>query len=181
VILESLLHQFLRPLSLPESRIQYPLFGVCMEFELFSQLANNCSEVSENPSTTFTAGHWCSVVLPCVVRGCRIVSSRWQARPLQKEQAMRDNLRRDRAIGDAFTPGYPGQPTGTVARHWTPRAALLSGMVGSQSTPRPSVATTMPDGAKPESRGKRWARWLDHERIVAAGDFLPSVALFWTP
>ena len=37
---------------------------------------------------------------------------------------MSDNLRRYRAIRDAFIQGYPGQPTGTVARHLThPRRA----------------------------------------------------------
>ena len=66
---------------------------------------------------------------------------------------MSDNLRSYRAIRDAFTLWYPGQPTGTVARHLTTLAALISGMVGSTSTQLPSVATTMPDGATPESRG----------------------------
>ena len=42
---------------------------------------------------------------------------------------MRDNLRRYRAIRDALTQGYPGQPTGTVSRHWTTLAALISGIV----------------------------------------------------
>ena len=32
---------------------------------------------------------------------------------------MSDNLRRYRAIRDALTQWYPGQPTGTVARHLT--------------------------------------------------------------
>jgi hypothetical protein len=38
VIIESFLHQFLCPLSLPESRIPYSLFGVSMEFEFLSKL-----------------------------------------------------------------------------------------------------------------------------------------------
>ena len=38
MIIESLLHQFLYPLSLLESRIQYPLFSVRMEFEILSKL-----------------------------------------------------------------------------------------------------------------------------------------------
>src|SRR5216683_2903329 len=60
----------------------------------------------------------------------------WKARPVQKEHTMSDNLRRYRAIRDALTQGYPGQPTGTVARHLTTLAALISGIVGSQSTGR---------------------------------------------
>ncbi len=88
---------------------------------------------------------------------------------------MSDNLRRDRAIRDAFTQWYPGQPTGTVARHLTTLAALLSDIVGSKSTQLPSVATKIPDGAKPESRVKRLTRWLDNERSFEEGYFLPSV------
>jgi hypothetical protein len=86
---------------------------------------------------------------------------------------MSDNLRRYRAIRDAFTQGYPGQPTGTVTRHLTTLAALISGIVGSKSPQLPSVATKIPDGTKPESRVKRLTRWLDNERILAEVSFLP--------
>jgi len=94
---------------------------------------------------------------------------------------MSDNLRSYRAIRDAFTPWYPGQPTGTVARHLTTLAALISGMVGSTSTQLPSVATTIPDGATPESRVKRLTRWLDNERILEEGYFVPYVDIVLTP
>ena len=93
---------------------------------------------------------------------------------------MSDNLRRYRAIRDALTPWYPGQPTGTVARHLTTLAALISGIVGSKSTQLPSVATKIPDGAKPESRVKRLTRWLDNERILEEVYFLPYVDLLLT-
>ena len=86
---------------------------------------------------------------------------------------MSDNLRRYRAIRDALTQGYPSQPTGTVARHLTTLAALISGIVGSKSTQLPSVATKIPDGTKPESRVKRLTRWLDNERILEEVYFLP--------
>ena len=88
---------------------------------------------------------------------------------------MSDNLRRYRAIRDALTQWYPGQPTGTVARHLTTLAALISGIVGSKSTQLPSVATKIPDGTKPESRVKRLTRWLDNERILEEVYFLPYV------
>jgi DDE family transposase len=90
---------------------------------------------------------------------------------------MSDNLRRYRAIRDALTQGYPGQPTGTVARHLTTLAALISGIVGSKSTQLPSVATKIPDGTKPESRVKRLTRWLDNERILEEVYFLPSAEI----
>jgi hypothetical protein len=91
---------------------------------------------------------------------------------------MSDNLRRYRAIRDALTQWYPGQPTGTVARHLTTLAALISGIVGSKSTQLPSVATKIPDGAQPESRVKRLTRWLDNERILEEVYFVPYVDLF---
>ncbi len=91
---------------------------------------------------------------------------------------MSDNLRRYRAIRDALTQGYPGQPTGTVARHWTTLAALISGIVGSKSPHRPSGATKIPDGTKPESRVKRLPRGLDNERILEEGYFVPDVDSF---
>lgn len=86
---------------------------------------------------------------------------------------MSDNLRRYRAIREAFIQWYPGQPTGRVARHLTTLAALISGIVGSKSTQLPSVATKIPDGTKPESRVKRLTRWLDNARIIEEGYFLP--------
>jgi hypothetical protein len=86
---------------------------------------------------------------------------------------MRDNLRRYRAIRAAFRQGYPGQPTGTVARHLTTLAALISGIVGSQSTQLPQVATHVPDGAKPESRVKRFARWVDNAHITTERYVVP--------
>jgi Transposase DDE domain len=86
---------------------------------------------------------------------------------------MSDNLRRYRAIRDALTQGYPGQPTGTVTRHLTTLAALISGIVAGKSTQLPQIATKVPDSHKPESRVKRFARWLDNERILEEMYFLP--------
>jgi Transposase DDE domain len=86
---------------------------------------------------------------------------------------MSDNLRRYRAIRDTLTQGYPGQPTGTVTRHLTTLAALISGIVAGKSTQLPHIATKVPDSHKPESRVKRFARWLDNERILEEMYFLP--------
>src|SRR5205823_2195620 len=80
---------------------------------------------------------------------------------------------RYRAIRDALTQGYPGQPTGTVTRHLTTLAALISGIVAGKSTQLPHIATKVPDSHKPESRVKRFARWLDNERILEEMYFLP--------
>jgi hypothetical protein len=86
---------------------------------------------------------------------------------------MRDNLRRYRAIRAALLQGYPAQPTGTIARHLTTLAALMSGIVGRKSTQLPHIATKVPDGTKPESRVKRFARWCDNAPILEEVYFLP--------
>jgi len=86
---------------------------------------------------------------------------------------MSDNLRRYRAIRDALTQCYPGQPSGTVARHLLTLAALISGIVGSKSTQLPHMAAKVPNGTKPDSRVKRFARWLDNPHILEEVYFLP--------
>jgi hypothetical protein len=93
---------------------------------------------------------------------------------------MSDNLRRYRAIRDALTQWYPGQPTRTGARHLTTLAALISGIVGSQSTQLPTMATQAPDGTKPESRVKRFARWIKNDQITDEVYFVPyAERLLW--
>ena len=86
---------------------------------------------------------------------------------------MSDNLRRYRAIRDALCQGYPGQPTGTVTRHLTTLAALMSGIVGSQRTHLPHIATQVPDDTKPESRVKRLARWMQNNHVTEDVYFVP--------
>jgi hypothetical protein len=86
---------------------------------------------------------------------------------------MSDNLRRYRAIRAALTQAYPTPPTGNVARHLPTLAALISGIVGGKSTQLPHIAAKVPDGTKPESRVKRFTRWLDNERILEEIYFLP--------
>ena len=86
---------------------------------------------------------------------------------------MSDNLRRYRAIREALTQWYPGEPTGNVARHLTTLAALISGIVASKSTQLPKIATQVPDGTKPESRVKRFARWVGNDTITTAVYFVP--------
>jgi hypothetical protein len=94
---------------------------------------------------------------------------------------MSDNLRRSRAIRAALLQAYPGQPTGTVARHLTTLAALISGIVGSKSTQLPHSATKVPDGPQAESRGKRLARWGHNATSTTAVYFVPYAQLFLAP
>jgi hypothetical protein len=50
---------------------------------------------------------------------------------------------------------------------------MISGIVASKSTQLPKVAAKVPNGTKPESRVKRFARWLDNARILEEVYFLP--------
>src|SRR5499433_2273208 len=90
---------------------------------------------------------------------------------------MSDNLRQYRAIRDALRQAYPGEPQGRCARHLTTLAAMISGLVASKSTQLPKVAAKVPTGTKPESRGKRFARWLDNARVLEEVYFLPYAEL----
>ena len=86
---------------------------------------------------------------------------------------MSDNLRRYRAIHQALKQGYPGEPSGRLAQHLTTLAAFISGIVGSKSSQLPSIATKVPERAKPDSRVKRLSRWLDNDAILEEVYFLP--------
>src|SRR5919106_2052549 len=86
---------------------------------------------------------------------------------------MSDNLRRYRAIRDALTQWYPGNPKGHVARHLTTLAAVISGIVASQNTQLPKIASHVPDRSKPESRVKRFTRWLRNDQISHEVYFIP--------
>ncbi len=86
---------------------------------------------------------------------------------------MRDNLRRYRAIRQALTQCYPGEPKGNMARHLNTLAGFISGIVGSKSSQLPTIATKIPDGATPESRVKRITRWLKNDEIKEEIYFLP--------
>jgi hypothetical protein len=48
----------------------------------------------------------------------------------------------------------------------TTLAALISGIVGSQRTQLPHIATKVPDGTQAESRVKRFTRWMRNDRIT---------------
>ena len=86
---------------------------------------------------------------------------------------MSDNLRRYRAIRHALAQCYPTPSQGNFARHLNTLAALIRGIVGSKSPQLPHIATKVPDGTKPESRVKRFARWFDNAHILEEVYFLP--------
>ena len=93
---------------------------------------------------------------------------------------MSDNHRRYRAIHHALTPCYGGEISDRMAQHVATLAAFISGIVGSRSRQLPSIATKIPDRAKPDSRVKRLARWLDNEHIKEEMYFLPYAEFLLT-
>ena len=86
---------------------------------------------------------------------------------------MSDNQRRYRAIHQALTQCYRGPISGRMAQRLTTLAAFISGIVGSQSSQLPEIATKIADQSKPESRVKRLSRRLDNEHIKEGIYFLP--------
>jgi Transposase DDE domain len=56
-------------------------------------------------------------------------------------------------------------------------AALLSGIVGRKSTQLPHIAAKVPNGPTPDSRVKRFARWVDNAHILEEVYFLPYAAV----
>jgi hypothetical protein len=74
-----------------------------------------------------------------------------------------DNLRRYRAIRKAIQQLYPSEPKGNLARHLNTLAGLISGI----------VASRVPDNTEPDSRVKRFSRWVNNERVDAELYFLP--------
>lgn len=86
---------------------------------------------------------------------------------------MSDNRRRYRAIRSALKGLYPEEPQGNLARHLHTLAAFISGIVGSKRTNLPHMAGKVPDGNKPESRVKKFYRWLTNDGITVELYFLP--------
>ena len=88
---------------------------------------------------------------------------------------MSDNRRVYRTIRKAIMQMYPGEPKGHNARMLTTLAAMVSGIVLGKSCQLPTIARKTPDDAKPDSRIKRFSRWLQNERVEFEVCYLPFV------
>lgn len=86
---------------------------------------------------------------------------------------MSDNLRRYCAIHSALLQHYPTEPTGNLARHMKTLAALVCGIVGSKKVHLPAIAGKSPDKSKPDSRAKRFARFLQNQSVTPEDFFAP--------
>ena len=70
---------------------------------------------------------------------------------------------------------YPTEPKGNTGRMLTTLAALISGIVQGKSCQLPTIARKAPDHAKPDSRVKRYSRWIQNERIDHESYYLQFV------
>jgi hypothetical protein len=90
---------------------------------------------------------------------------------------MSDASRVFRSINNALRKMYPGEPRGNVARHLTTLAAMICGIVRSQKTHLPAIAGDVPENSKPDSRVKKYSRWLTNKHISQGIFFLPFAQL----
>src|SRR5512135_2110423 len=98
-----------------------------------------------------------------------------QFSPKKRSKAMSDSRRVYRAIKQAVKQLYPSEPQGNVARHLDTLAGMVTGIVLSKSCQLPKMAAKAPDATHPESRGKRFGRWVKNKGIDAEVYFLPFV------
>jgi len=88
---------------------------------------------------------------------------------------MSDNRRVYRIIRKAIQQLYPKLPTGNLARHMNTLAALVCGIVQGKSCQLPNIAKNAPDAVRPESRIKRYSRWIQNEQVDFAVYYLPFI------
>ena len=87
---------------------------------------------------------------------------------------MRDTYRRYRAIHQSLRHVLPTHARGQREQHRTPLAAVIGGSVGAHHPPLPTRASMAPGvRATPARRITRCTRWVEHERMTAAGSVLP--------
>ena len=90
---------------------------------------------------------------------------------------MPDNLRRFQAIFNYLKKIYPTSPKGNLLRHLYTLAAMINGIVGSNSSNLPKIAAKQVDNNKNESRVKSYSRWLQNEYIDFELYYLPFLEI----
>jgi hypothetical protein len=86
---------------------------------------------------------------------------------------MNNNHMRYRSIKKALRQLFPDEPKGRAAKELNVLAALVSGIVGSKRTNYAHIASKVPDHTKPESRVKRYARWVNAVDVKQAMYVMP--------
>lgn len=86
---------------------------------------------------------------------------------------MSDNVRRFQAVRTALTKSLPHTDSKRQHRHLTTLAGMVAGMVAARSSHLPKMAQKAPDKTKPESRVKRFSRFIQNQAVTYEGFFLP--------
>ncbi|MCI0560723.1 MAG: transposase [Nitrososphaera sp.] len=86
---------------------------------------------------------------------------------------MSDNRRVYRTIRITLKQLFPTEPKGNFARNLSTLAAMVAGIVQGKSSQLPTMARPAPEGAKAESRVKKYRRWLQNERTGYEAYYLP--------
>jgi len=84
-----------------------------------------------------------------------------------------DNRRVYRTIRIALKELFPYEPKGNFARNLNTLAGLVAGIVQGKNCQLPTIARNTPDGAKPESRVKRYKRWIKNEHTGYEAYYMP--------
>ncbi len=84
-------------------------------------------------------------------------------------------MKRFRAIRKGLEKGFPFKIKGNMARQLNTLTALVSGIVGSKKSNLPHIAQKVPDKTKPDSREKRFTRFLKNENVTIELFLLPFV------
>lgn len=90
---------------------------------------------------------------------------------------MSDNLKRFRTILKYLKNSYPTAPKGNLLRRLHTLAAMINGIVASNSSNLPKIAAKQVDNIKNESRVKTYTRWLQNEYINFKLYFLPFLEI----
>ena len=88
---------------------------------------------------------------------------------------MSDSVRRYQAICQALNTIYPQPPEGNKTRHLNTLAAMICGIVGSESAQLPKIAKEVTDESKSESRVMKCRRFVQNDEIEMDAYFLPYI------
>ena len=88
---------------------------------------------------------------------------------------MSDNRRVYRRIKCSLRQIYPKRLTGNQARHLNTLSGMITGIVQSKRCHFEAMAQNAPDQSKPASRAKRFARYVQGEKIDVESYFIPFI------
>lgn len=88
---------------------------------------------------------------------------------------MSDNRRIYGRIMSSLRQLYPQRLTGNQARHLNTMAGMITGIVQSKRCHYEAMARKVPDQSKPESRAKRFSRFVQNETVDVGTYFLPFI------